>query len=103
MVVTRGLTADMRQLRVAAGESTEDTVVVLNEAIEQLYPDAGQPDRRSRRAAPMPCPVTAKCVSQPERGYHSRPGTPPAWLVNAGYRNDPAAQGSRVPAWLIRA
>lgn len=103
LVVTRELTACMRQLRIAAGENTKDTVTVLNTVIEQLYPDAAEPGRRSRRGAPVPRLVTSMYVSQLERGYHSRPGSPPAWLVNAGYRNAPTAQGSKVPAWLVRA
>jgi hypothetical protein len=103
MVVTRELTACMRQLRIAAGESTEDTVTVLNKASERRYPDAAEPGRWSRRGVPVPRLVTEKYLSQLERGYHSRPGSPPAWLANAGYRGDPAAQGSRVPAWLVRA
>lgn len=101
MVATRELTAVMRQLRIACGDSTDDTVEILNQAIIDLYPDASPTPRRAGRSS-IPHIVSSGYILRLERGYHAMLRVP-AWLASSGHSRTREAYGSRVAPWLVRA
>jgi hypothetical protein len=101
MVVSRELTAAMRQLRVANGDHTAHTVEILNETITDLYPAAtGERTDYGRRSVPHL--VTERYVLRLERGHHARLPVP-AWLRARPITDSTVVYGSRVPSWLVRA
>lgn len=101
MVATRELTAVMRQLRVASGDSTRDTADIVNQAILDLYPDAGPEPQRIGRAS-TPHTISGGYLLRLERGYHAMLRVP-SWLADSGHGRTREAYGSRVPPWLVRA
>lgn len=101
MVVSRELTAAMRQLRVANGDHTAQTVEILNQAITDLYPDATE-QRTDYGRRSVPHLVSERYVLRVERGHHARLPVPP-WLRSSRDLDPAVVSGSRVPPWLVRA
>jgi hypothetical protein len=102
-VVTRELTAAMRQIRAATGDTLKASAEVLNATLAKLYPEtADSPARRGGRHS-APHPVTEDYLSNLERGTNARLALPP-WLRNSGVSDKTeATYGSRVRPWLVRA
>jgi len=102
MVVMRELGGAMRQIRSAAGfESLDAATDVLNPVIRELYPDA--PVRQPVTATvSQPHEVSARYLSDIERGNTSKVEVP-AWLLAARHYKSEQLRGSQIPAWLIRA
>lgn len=101
LVVSRELTGAMRQLRVANGDHTAQTVDILNEAIAELYPDATD-ERTDYGRRSIPHLVSERYVSRMERGHHARLPVP-AWLTTRSITDPTVVYGSRVPLWLVAA
>lgn len=105
IVPTRELSAAMRQIRAATGDSQEASAEVLNATLRQLYPDIVAADDTSRSGGRHSRPhlVTQKYLSNVERATNARLRVPP-WLRRSGV--DETADytwASRVRPWLVRA
>jgi hypothetical protein len=104
LLASRELTGAMRQLRVATGDDFTSAVVLLNQAIMSLYPDAAPADvDRAGRAVPHL--VTKRFVEALEKGHHSRLDLYrlPSWIDVSRVRDKTQLYSSRVPDWLVRA
>lgn len=101
LVVSRELTAAMRQMRVANGDHTAHSVEILNETISDLYPGATS-ERTDYGRRSVPHFVTEQYVLRLERGHHARLPVP-AWLRSREITDPAVVYGSRVPPWLVRA
>lgn len=101
LVATRELTAAMRQLRAATGDSVHQSADVLNETLARLYPDMAGQGGSGRYSTPHR--VNGDYLSKVERGMNATLPVP-SWLRSLGLdeRSD-AAQGSRVRPWLVHA
>lgn len=93
----------MRQLRVAAGDDLPSAVVILNQAITTLYPDAESAPGGGGK--PRPHLVDRSFLLTVEKGHHSRLdlGRLPKWIKEGGVTDKTTLYTSRVPEWLVRA
>lgn len=94
----------MRQLRVAAGDDMASAVVILNQVITSLYPDA-ETAASGGTGKPRPHLVSRSYLSTVEKGHHSRLdlGQLPKWTKEGQNVDKTRLYTSRVPEWLVRA
>lgn len=94
----------MRQLRVAAGDDMPSAVVILNQAITSLYPDA-ESAASGGNSKPRPHLVERSYLLTIEKGHHSRLdlGQLPKWIKDEQVTDKTTLYTSRVPEWLVRA
>ncbi|MFL6118475.1 NBR1-Ig-like domain-containing protein [Actinophytocola sp.] len=104
ILAARELTAAMRQLRVATGDSLSSAVAMLNPAITSLYPGATWADAGTHVRA-HPHLVDEAFLQALEKGHHSRLDLYrlPAWINLTKVGDRTRLYTSRVPGWLVRA
>lgn len=99
VVATRELTALMRQIRSATGDTMAQSCDVLNATLAQVHPDLPETAPGARHSVPHR--VTTGYLSKVERGANATLPAPAALRAQGMDNRADIARGSRVPPWLV--
>ncbi|HEX5402325.1 MAG TPA: hypothetical protein VFX16_08490 [Pseudonocardiaceae bacterium] len=99
LVATRELTALMRQIRSATGDTRAQSCAVLNATLTRAYPNLPETSPGSRYSVPHQ--VTTGYLSKVERGANATLPVPEALRAQGMDERSDAARGSAVPPWLV--
>jgi hypothetical protein len=96
---SRELTAAMRQARVAAGDNATEAIRIVNDTIDDLYPQAGVAGSAGARSTPHR--LSDQYLRWLEKGHNGRRADP-KWLAASAADDPGAVYASRVPPWVVR-
>jgi hypothetical protein len=100
-VPIRDLTAAMRQIRAASGDTLDTSAEILNATLASLHPDIGADVTSRPSRYSQPHKVNKDYLSDIERGNNATYPVP-KWLRDIGVSETAEeARGSRVRPWLV--